>query len=309
VASSDLSHFPAHAQARKSDKAALDAVLTLDAARVEATCRALEGEGTPGLDTAMCGRGPVQAVMLAATELGAENGVLLGSANSGDVEPATRNRVVGYGAVALVGPETTEERPMDRSQAAKDESGLDDAQRQRLLRIARETVEQHVRKGKAPASQETDPALTREAGAFVTLWKNGELRGCIGMIEARAPLHVTVREMAVAAASQDHRFPPVTAAELDAIRIEISVLTPPRQVKDASEIEVGKHGVIVRQGRRSGVFLPEVPVRQKWSREEMLDNLCVYKAGLARDAWKKGAELYVFTADVFEEPGPEHDES
>lgn len=307
VASSDLSHYPPYGEAQKSDKAALAALLTMDAARVEQACRALENKGVAGLVTAMCGEGPVKVVMLAAKALGANRAVLLGSANSGDADPARRGEVVGYGAVALVGPMKAEEKPMDRPHQAH-ETGLTDAHRKRLLQIAREAVERYIKEGAAPAVEETDPVLTRKSGAFVTLWEQGQLRGCIGMIEAREPLYLTVRDMAIAAAAEDHRFPPVSASELDQIRIAVSVLSPTWRVKDASEIVVGKHGVIVKQGWRSGVFLPEVPVEQKWTCEQMLDNLCVHKAGLPRDAWKKGAELYCFTSEAFEEPGPKHGE-
>ena len=118
---------------------------------------------------------------------------------------------------------------------------------------------------------------------------------------AAMPQYLAVRNMAVSASSEDPRFRPVQPDELKSIHIEISVLSPPRKAESPEEIVVGKHGVIVKQGMRQGVFLPQVAPEQGWDRETMLRHLCAEKAGLPADAWKQGAELYVFTAFVFEE--------
>ena len=120
------------------------------------------------------------------------------------------------------------------------------------MKIARNTIEAFVKTGKAPDVTTKDARLNEIEGAFVTITKHGALRGCIGNIIGQEPLYETVRDMAVAAASQDPRFTPVTAAELKDIDVEISVLSKPRRVKDASEIQLGKHGVIVSDGRSSG---------------------------------------------------------
>ena len=168
--------------------------------------------------------------------------------------------------------------------------------------MARNTIETFVKTGKAPDITVKDARLNEIEGAFVTIRKHGALRGCIGNIIGQEPLVQTVRDMAVAAASQDPRFPPVTVAELKDIDLEISVLSQPRRIKDASEIEMGKHGVIVSQGKRQGVFLPQVADETGWSKEEFLSELCSQKAGLPADAWKSpDTGLYVFTADVFVE--------
>lgn len=170
-----------------------------------------------------------------------------------------------------------------------------------LLKIARDTVEMFVREGKIPDLYIQDERLNRPEGAFVTLHKNKELRGCIGQIEPTGePLWKVVREMAVAACSEDDRFFPVNIDELDKLEYEISVLSCPERVDDWHNIELGKHGVIVRQGRRGGVFLPQVATETGWTLEEFLSQLCYQKAGLPPDCYKDtNTEIKVFTAQVF----------
>ncbi len=148
---------------------------------------------------------------------------------------------------------------------------------------------------------EEDPALLKVQGAFVTLHKSGELRGCIGNIIGQAPLYLTVRDMAIESSTRDPRFPPVTASELKDIKIEISVLSEPKAVAKVDEITMGTHGVILKQGFRSAVYLPQVATETGWARDEFLSNLS-RKAGLPPNAWKeKNTELLTFTAQVFGE--------
>ncbi len=179
---------------------------------------------------------------------------------------------------------------------------LNDVQRKRLLKIARQALESYIKTGKAPELKEDDPVLNKELGAFVTLHKRGDLRGCIGNMIGKGPLYLTVRDMAIAASTQDHRFPKVTKDEFADIDIEISVLSPMEKIKDPSEIVMGKHGVLVRSGFRSGVFLPQVAEQMNYDREAFMNSLCAHKAGLPADAWKKGeCEIFVYTAEVFGE--------
>lgn len=178
-------------------------------------------------------------------------------------------------------------------------SYLDAAQRMTLLGIARRALEGYVRAGKVPLEEGTQGKLAAPGAAFVTLTKNGRLRGCIGYTEALAPLFKVVQECAVAAATEDPRFPPVSPGELSSLRIEISVLTPLFPLRPEA-VEVGRHGLLVRQGRMRGLLLPQVPVEQKWNRETFLDQVCV-KAGLPPSAWRRGATLQGFTAEVFGE--------
>ncbi|HSE15255.1 MAG TPA: AmmeMemoRadiSam system protein A [Candidatus Deferrimicrobium sp.] len=176
---------------------------------------------------------------------------------------------------------------------------LDEAQRNELLQIARGALEGYIGTGRIPSGVEARGKLAAPGAAFVTLTKNGRLRGCIGYTEAVAPLFKVVQECAVAAATEDPRFPPVSPAELPSLRVEISVLTPMFPIRP-EEVEVGRHGLLVAQGRMRGLLLPQVPVEWGWDRETFLDQTCV-KAGLPPSAWRHGATLRAFTAEVFGE--------
>jgi len=179
---------------------------------------------------------------------------------------------------------------------------LNQEQRKKLLGIARKSLETYLKSGKKLEISETDPVLTKEMGAFVTLQEKGQLRGCIGRLIGDQPLYLTVRDMAVEAAVGDPRFPPVELSELKDIEMEISALSPMERVDSADKIQLGVHGVLVRKGYRSGVYLPQVATETGWSREEFLSSLCAHKAGLAADAWKDpSTEIYIFSAEVFSE--------
>ncbi|HEY6008463.1 MAG TPA: AmmeMemoRadiSam system protein A [Geobacteraceae bacterium] len=176
---------------------------------------------------------------------------------------------------------------------------LDESQRNGLLGIARRALEGYIGGGSIPSEAEARGRMTAPGAAFVTLTKNGRLRGCIGYTEAVAPLVKVVQECAVAAATEDPRFPPVSPTELPNLRIEISVLTPMFPIRP-EDVEVGRHGLMVAQGRMRGLLLPQVPVEWGWDRETFLDQACV-KAGLPPSAWRHGATLRAFTAEVFGE--------
>ena len=177
---------------------------------------------------------------------------------------------------------------------------LSQEERGELLAIARRAASSFVREGRVPDEAPASAKLSSPGAAFVTLLQEGRLRGCIGYTEAAAPLFRTVQECAVAAATEDPRFPPVEPCDVDSIRIEISVLTPLVPARP-EEIEVGVHGLMVRKGGRRGLLLPQVATEFGWDRREFLSNVC-RKAGLPPDGWRKGAELYAFTAEVFGEP-------
>jgi AmmeMemoRadiSam system protein B/AmmeMemoRadiSam system protein A len=299
VASSDMSHYPAYKDAARVDGETLEAIKTLDPDRVAATTRELMSQGVPGLSTCLCGEGPVRTVLTAARLLGADQVQVLRYANSGDVPQGSRERVVGYCAVAIYRTKSKLGQT-----AATGEQELSAEQRQRLLSVARHAVEEHVKGGRRLALEETDPALLRPGAAFVTLKKDGALRGCIGSLEADAPLIETVRNRAIDAATRDPRFKPVRESELPELEIEISVLSPTRRVSSAGEIDITRHGVIVASESRRGVFLPQVAQETGWSRDVLLSHLCRDKARLPADAWKKDAALYVFTVEAFNSPAP-----
>ncbi len=175
-----------------------------------------------------------------------------------------------------------------------------------LLRTAREAIRAKLSR-QPPDWPIPTPALQERCGAFVTLNKSGALRGCIGYVQAFKPLITTVREAAEAAAFGDPRFPPVSREELPQLRIEISILSPLKRVRDVAEIEVGVHGILLRQGYRSGLLLPQVAVEYGWDRTAFLDHTC-RKAGLPPGAWRReDAIIEIFSAQVFgeEENWPE----
>ena len=180
--------------------------------------------------------------------------------------------------------------------------------RQRLLEIARRSVEAAVHRRATPQLDENHPELQEEQGCFVTLKNHGRLRGCLGNFTSDIPLYQLVARMAAASATQDPRFThdPITPAELSQLDIEISVLSKLEPIENPLDIELGVHGIYIRRGMASGCFLPQVATETGWSKEEFLSNCCGHKAGLAPDAWKEpDTEVLVFTAEVFGEENAE----
>lgn len=178
---------------------------------------------------------------------------------------------------------------------------LSKAEKNALLKIARDAIEARAKnEARLPNPSIGSEALKADSGAFVSLHKNGRLRGCIGVFASQEPLWKTVQENAVAAAFSDPRFSPVEAEELPDIDIEISVLSPLKEVADTNEIEVGRHGIFVMKGRKRGVLLPQVATEYGFDRETFLCETCL-KADLPEDAWQNGASVYTFEAEVFGE--------
>ncbi len=300
VASSDLSHWPSWRDANVADRRTLEAVATLDPDRVRAAA-ALTGRGAPNLATCACGEYAVMAAMVAAKAMGATRGRVVSYANSGDLPVGEPDRVVGYGAVALTtgepGADTGVLLPASPAAQALPPTAAD---KKLMLSVARETIRRYLDTGSVPLARGFSASLDRPQGVFVTLRKRGDLRGCIGQMTPDRPLRVLVGSMALAAAFEDTRFEKVRASELKDIDIEISVLTPFREVPGPSAIVVGRDGVLLQKDGRSAVFLPQVATEEHWTRDQMLDNLCT-KGGLREGCWRSGAKLSTFQADVFEE--------
>ncbi len=290
VASSDLSHFHTYDEAKRLDQVVIDRVTAFDP---EGLMQSL-GSGK----CEACGGGPIVATMLAAQRLGATKSRVLNSANSGDVT-GDRSRVVGYLAAALwVEPGSGAERKSEGPKVGVD-LGLSADEKALLHKIARENIEAKLLGKKTPSLDNLPTNLKENHGAFVTLNKHGQLRGCIGRLVADRPLGEVVADMALAAAFQDPRFRPLTADELKDLEIEISVLTPFKRIGSVEEIQVGKHGILMRNGGASGLLLPQVATDYGWDRTAFLEHTC-QKAGLPKDAWKdKSTEIYIFSADVF----------
>jgi len=299
VASSDLSHYPAAADASRLDRATLDAIATLDPAVVRKVVDAAPGRGAAEVVTGACGEAPILAAMTAARALGATRARAVSYAHSADSPAGDPARVVGYGAVAIDrGPATAP--ALDGAETADTTDALTDDDRRELARYARETIDRFVTTGTAPLSRDTAPRLLRRQGAFVTIKKDGALRGCIGRLVPNGPLHWLVGAVALEAAVADPRFRPVTPSELGRLEIEVSLLTPPRQVAGPGDLVPGRDGVVLVKDGKSAVFLPEVAVDEGWTRDEWLDQLSV-KAGLEAGAWRNGAMLFAFRSEVIRE--------
>jgi uncharacterized protein len=173
-------------------------------------------------------------------------------------------------------------------------------ERDALLKFARDTIVARLTGAAPPPPVElADPQA--HAGAFVTLYVNRELRGCIGYPGSEKRLDEVVGHCAVAAATEDPRFPAMAIGEVPGLALEISVLTPIRKVNDVTEIEVGRDGLVVQDGFRKGLLLPQVATEHRWDRDTFLSHTCL-KAGLRPDAWRSGAKIFTFQAEVFGEP-------
>jgi AmmeMemoRadiSam system protein A len=178
-----------------------------------------------------------------------------------------------------------------------------DVDRHALLAVARAAIIANVT-GQAPAPTARADSLARWAGAFVTLHRNGELRGCIGRLDADASLTETIADCARLASSADPRFPAVTADELERLRIEISILGSFEPVASVDEIEIGRHGLLVEENQHRGLLLPQVATECRWNARTFVEQTC-RKAGLPLDRWPGGASLWRFEADVFSEQNVE----
>jgi len=298
IASTDMCHYLPYEAANKRDRATIKAVKSFDP-------EIFYAESMRNQHELMCGYGAVSAVMSACKKLGADEVSILKYANSGDTIGG-KDGVVGYLSAAFIKKqERGGNKPAvkDKVSAKKGEDGMfNREQREKLLKLARNTITHYLKTGERLEPGVDDGLLKQDMGAFVTLHKNGQLRGCIGHMVASGPLYLTVRDMAIAAATEDPRFPKVTLGEMEDIDIEISALSPMEKIEDYQTIEMGKHGVMVRSGWQGGVYLPQVATETGWDREEFMNSLCAQKAGIPADSWKKGeCDIYVFTAEVFGE--------
>ena len=289
VASSDLSHYHPHAMAQDLDQKVIDRINAFDFQGLASDLKLHKTEA--------CGGGPIITALLLGGYLGANKAKVVKYANSGDVS-GDYSGVVGYAAGVIY-----KEDKKDAKKAGKKELGIDlglnEKEKELLHRIVKETIKNHLEGKPGPAFNVDSSTLQEPRGAFVTLHKEGMLRGCIGHIRADHPLHATIKDMAIAAAFEDPRFPPLSRKEFDKVDIEISVLTPFKKITDINAIEVGKHGIYIVKGFYSGLLLPQVATEYGWDRVTFLEHTC-NKAGLPKDAWKeKDTEIYLFSADVF----------
>lgn len=269
VASTDLSHYHDYSTAIEMDSKVISAIERLSITDI------IELLGTGKAE--LCGGFPVIIVMEVARRSGANLGVVFKRANSGDVT-GEKDKVVGYASIGLYKSPYTEE------------------EKKELLALARNTITEYVSHGKASEVEIKNPKFRANGAVFVTIKNSGNLRGCIGHIQAVMPLYESIRKNAIAACSGDPRFPPMKKEELKDMDIEISILSPFVPLKDVKDIQVGKHGLYIMKGIQSGLLLPQVATEFRWDRNAFLENVCL-KAGLPRDAWKD-ADIYTFTAEI-----------
>jgi MEMO1 family protein len=300
VASSDFTHygenygympFPKDEKTRKY-LAMLDggAITEITALNPKGFLNHIQNTG----DT-ICGRNPIALLLYTLTALKNKSiqGTLVNYYTSGELVGDFTNSV-SYTTIAFAENKAQKENPY---------SGLTDDEKKYLLKLARESIQFYFTNNSLMSIDEKQTPLSKNLketrGVFVTLKIKGQLRGCIGHIEPVQELYKDVIENAVNAAFKDPRFSPLTQEEFKKVDLEISALTPFRKVNSLDEIKIGKHGLIIRKGFYSGVFLPQVPVEQGWNLQEYLENLC-YKAGLNKDDYKD-ANLFMFSAEVFSE--------
>jgi AmmeMemoRadiSam system protein A len=178
---------------------------------------------------------------------------------------------------------------------------LSKQEKNRLVQIARQSMENYLQKAKAPSFDISSNNLKKQKGAFVTVKVNGQLAGCIGRIEADIPLYETISKMAIEAAFRDPRFPGLKQEDLKIMDIEISVLSELKPVKDINNIKVSRHGLLIKKGFNQGLLLPQVATEYNWNRKTFLQHTCL-KAGLNKDCWKQqDTQIFLFEAEVFSE--------
>lgn len=306
IASTDMYHGYSYDECVSMDKKSLQLVEKLNIAGLAQNLQEDKSQ--------FCGAGPVMTLMMLTLSRGGAAQILK-YINSGDVTGNKTGWIVGYGCAAFYKDnsalleETEEEetkvsKEAETPQEEKLEFSLTEDDKKILLSIARNALEEKLLRGVNIKVDQDNPLLDKELGLFVTLrsGKEKNLRGCIGHVFAQKKLRDALPELTLASALHDTRFHPVTKNELKDISIEISLLTPMRLIDHYDEIKIPGHGVYVKKGFRSGVFLPQVADETGWDRDTFMAYLCSEKAGLSPDAWKKpGIDIYVFKAIKIEE--------
>ncbi len=290
VISSDFSHYTDYETAVKVDKHTADTIMSNDTDKLIKAVKEIKERHDPNLLTGLCGWTSVLTLMYMTEDDKNIDYKHLGYMNSGDTPYyGDKQRVVGYNAIAVV--------------KKREESDfiLTEKQKKLLLDVARDELAKVVGAKSdvdLPHKGVLDEELGAHAGAFVSLYNQGKLRGCIGQFIGNKPLWQTVKEMTDASATRDTRFYPVRKKEMGDIKIEISVLTPLKKIDDISEIELGVDGIYIKKGIYTGTFLPQVATKTGWTLEEFLGHCARDKARIGWDGWKD-AEIFTYKAIVF----------
>jgi len=291
VISTDFSHYPSYNDAVKTDKQVAEAIITNNPVTFLSTVESCSKIKVANLATGCCSWPSVINLMYLTEAMPGISYKEVLYKNSGDSQYGDRDRVVGYFALRV-------------SQQMQNTMMLNEAEKEELLKIARNTIHAYLNDGRIPeVNPDSIPeTLRNKAGAFVSLKKSGNLRGCIGHFEPDYPLYKIVQKMAVASATQDYRFERVSPNEMNQIDIEISVLTPMQKVSDVNKIRLGTDGIYICKGSRSGTFLPQVATDTGWNLEEFLGHCSRDKAGIGWDGWKDtDTEIFVYQALIFGE--------
>lgn len=287
VISSDFSHYPTYETACITDQETAEAIISNNYQELKNCCEKNKNSSTKNLFTGLCGSAAVQTLLHLTFNIKDISFEKIVYKNSGDVPQGDKNRVVGYWAIAV--------------NWTRNDINISEADKSALLKMARDSIAGHVKNEKnATPGSEYSGIFKERYGAFVTLKKEGKLRGCIGRFDPDQPLYLTIKEMAVAAATRDSRFNPVTTEELDQIEIEISILTPLKLVNSIDQVQLGKHGIYIKKGLNKGTYLPQVALDTNWTKEEFLGHCARDKAGIGWDGWKN-AELFTYEAIVINE--------
>ena len=302
VISSDFSHYPKYEDAQKVDKLTAESILKNNADALINQLSANDKSHIQSLATSLCGWTSVITLLKLTENHKNITPHLIAQTNSGDTEYGEKDRVVGYTAIAFSTDSQGIKAEKTDTPKTQNDYSLTDDEKNILLELAKKTITNYInfRKTDSLKSSDFPKALNDNLGVFVTLHKNNALRGCIGRFFTDDPLYQTVQEMAIASATQDTRFKPVSADELKDITIEISVLSPMKRIYSPGEIVLGKHGIYIKKGNRSGTFLPQVASETGWTVDDFLGHCAQDKAGIGWNGWKD-AEMYIYTALVFGE--------
>ncbi len=287
VVSSDFSHYPGYEDANKVDFKTANAICKNKAEELLSTLKNNASSNIKNLATSLCGWTSV-LTLLYLTEKGSYEYKEIEYKNSADAARyGDKKRVVGYWAISVF---------------KKDEAfSISENEREEILSLARNSITNFLKNGKKGDAPDPIPGsiLNKKAGAFVSVYVNGELRGCIGGFEQGKSLQKLIQQMAVSSV-HDRRFKAVSYDELDNMKIEVSVLSPLKEIKSEDEIELGRHGIFIRDGFNTGTFLPQVADRTGWDVYDFLGHCSRDKAGLGWEGWRT-AELYTYEAIIVKE--------
>ena len=302
IASSDMSHYPNYQDAYEVDLRTIDAIMTFDVEKVANLEKFMMRKGFSNLECTLCGAEAVYTTMYVCKDRDCKDVRVLPYANSGDIS-GERYRVVGYGSAVFYKEDKNKLRAQKRGGQDLEDIQLSENEQKQLFKIARESILKALKKEPQTQYNIADENLLKKRGVFVTLTNHGNLRGCIGHFGQDTPLYRLVQEMAVAAAVQDYRFAynPITVDEMDKIEIKISILSSLKPIHSVDEIEIGKDGIWIKKGNRSGTYLPEVATEQGWNAEQFAEHCAVEKAGLDRASWKNDADMYIYSSIILKE--------